>query len=83
MSENYSSITTPLQVDPTRVIEVKILNALSGSGGGGAGGIGTLSTYTAASGTNPTGIVVGKEGKGAINLTDGGIYWYYNGQWNP
>ena len=83
MSENYASGTTPLKTDPIRVIEVKILNALNGGGGGGGGGLGSLAVYTAVAGTNPTGIVTGTNGKGAINDTDGGIYWYYNGQWNP
>ncbi len=82
MSENYLYGTAPCPTNPSRVILVKILNALGGGGGGGSG-VGSLSTYTATSGTNPTGYVTGHEGRGAINLTDGGIYWYYNGQWNP
>lgn len=38
MSEAYTSGTAPLAVNPTRVIEVKILTALRNGGGGGGGG---------------------------------------------
>ena len=82
MSENYLYGTAPCPTNPSRVILVKILNALGGGGGGGGIG-GTGQTYTAAGGTNPTGILTGREGGYAINLTDGGIYYFYNGQWNP
>lgn len=44
MSESYSSGTTPLLANPTRVLEVKILNALNGgAGSGGGAGTGTFS----------------------------------------
>lgn len=78
MSENYQSGTIPLPVDSIRIIEVKILNKLNQGGVAGGG-----QTYTAGAGVNPTGILTGTPGGSAINLTDGGIYWYYNGQWNP
>ena len=41
MGENFTSGFVPLAVNPTRVIEVKILNSINagnGSGGGGGGG---------------------------------------------
>lgn len=80
MSENYQSGTIPMRTDPTRILIVKILNAINQGGGvGGAGG----QTYTAGAGTSPTGILTGKEGGYAINLTDGGLYYFYNGSWNP
>lgn len=76
MSENYLYGTLPARTNPSRILLVKMLSTLSGGGVGGR-------TYTAASGTNPTGILSGREGGYAINLTDGGIYYFYNGQWNP
>lgn len=42
-AETYTSGTTPLAVNPERVIDVKILTALNnGSGGGGGGGSGSV-----------------------------------------
>jgi hypothetical protein len=44
MGENYTTGFTPLSVNPTRVIEVKLLNSINagnGSGGGGGGGVGS------------------------------------------
>lgn len=61
--ENYLYGTIPAPTNPTRVIEVKILNALNG-GAGGVSGSGTLS----GSG-DPEGVVTGSPGQIYINLT--------------
>lgn len=84
MSESYQT-NAPLIGDSTRILEAKILNVLRGSsGGGGGGGASSPQTYAATAGTNPTGILAARASSDiAINTTDGSIYWYYNGSWNP
>ncbi len=68
-----------------RILEAKILIALNrgqGGGGGGGGISAPAQTYTSTAGTNPTGLVTPRAATDiAINLTDGSIYWYFNGAW--
>lgn len=78
MGENYSSGTTPLAVNPTRVIEVKILNALNGGAGGGGGSGGLVQGHYSGGQPNFT----PSSGVGIAFDQDTGRVWnYFNGVW--
>lgn len=78
MAENYSTGTTPQITNPTRVIEVKILQALNNGGGGGgttqvfsgnyAGGTPSVTPTTAAA--------IG------IDTSNGRQWQWFSGAWH-
>lgn len=82
MCEAFSTGTTPLAVNPTRVIEVKILTALNnggGSGGGGGSSGGGVSAGNYAGG-QPN-FTPATAGAIAIDTSTGREWTWYNNQW--
>ena len=80
MIEKYAD-NHPLSGNSSRQLESKLLYL---SNLGGSGGSSAPQTYAAAGGTSPTGILTARGTTDiAINTTDGSIYWYYSGSWNP
>lgn len=74
MAENYSTGTTPQITNPTRVIEVKILQALN-NGGGGSGAADFIN-YGGPPVTNPPAL------QNIVVDTNGRQWQYFQGGWH-
>lgn len=80
MGENYFLGNAPLAGNPSRVIEVKMLNAINAGGGGGGSPAGSIPTGNYGGGQpsfTPT-----TSGASAIDTSNGRVWFWFNNVWN-
>ena len=77
MTESFSSGTTPKTSDTLRILDIKILNAITGGGGGGGGGITQVFSGAGAPTVTPT-----VSAAIYINTSNGSLYEWYGGSWH-
>jgi hypothetical protein len=80
MGEKYGT-NNPLKTDPTRVIEVKILNALNGGAGGGSGGTATNGVFSGNYGGGQPNFTPTATQAIAIDTSNGRVWNYWSGAW--